>query len=111
MVGGIGQTTFVANITNPSVAITDLIKNFRSGDDAIIRGLTPADFSLNSTDSISAFGSSLTLGITPNSNPTGPSSAVTFTGFSTTDLSNGRLSASFGTDPQTNVPFLLVHAN
>jgi hypothetical protein len=41
----------------------------------------------------------------------GVTASLTLTGYSTADLTNGRLSVSFGTDPASGSPYMYVHAN
>jgi hypothetical protein len=49
----------------------------------------------------------LTLHITASGDPT---ASLTLAGFSTADLSNGRISTTWGTEPD-GTPYLDVHAN
>jgi len=111
LVGGVGVDTFLASVnttaTTAPESVTDLIKNFHVGDDVIIRGLSPSDFT-SFADSTGAFGPELQLKATAAN---GASATVSLAGFSTGDIASGRLSTSFSTDPKTGTPFLLIHAN
>jgi hypothetical protein len=89
--------------------VTDLIRNFHSGDSAIVQGLTPSSFRLNFTDATGAFGPQLEVHASSNTSG-GPNVTLAFAGYSTGDLANGRLTVSFSTDPTTNQPYMLVHA-
>jgi hypothetical protein len=40
-----------------------------------------------------------------------PTASLTLAGFTSSDLSNGRLSVSFGTDPASGSAYLYVHSN
>jgi hypothetical protein len=50
----------------------------------------------------------LTLHVTAASRPTAP---LTLAGYSQADLSNGRLSVTFGTDPASGSAYMFVHGN
>ena len=109
MIGGVGKDTFLASVTDSSNNVVDLLKNFGVGDDAVIRGLSASDFSLNFNDTTGAFGKELQITATPNNG--GPSATVAFAGYSTGDIASGRLTISFSQEQGSNTPFMLVHAN
>jgi len=110
MAGGIGQNTFIASVVGeqPGSNVVDQIKNFHAGDDAIIRGLSPSDFTLQFSDATGAFGPELLLQATSKSG--GPNATIGLAGFSTGDLASGRLSLSFSNEP-SGTSFLLIHVN
>ena len=86
---------------------------FHSGDNATIWGVTPSDFHMNTSDNQGAAGFtgldfSFTAAGQPNAN-------LVLTGFTSADLTNGRLSVTYGTTAATGdgagSPFMLIHAN
>jgi len=113
-VGSPGTDTFLANVspaaTQNTQPITDLIKNFGAGDDAVIRGLSASDFSLEFLDANGAFGPELRIQASSNI-PGGPTATVALPGYTTGDLVSNRLSISFSIDQSTNTPYMLIHAN
>lgn len=72
-------------------------------------GVTSQDFAFNFEDDQGATGfTGLTLHATAPGNPT---ASVTFAGFTTADLDNGRISESTGTDPVSGSIYTNFHAN
>ncbi len=72
-------------------------------------GVTAQDFSLNWVDNQGASGyTGLTLHATASGKPT---ASLSIAGFTSADLSNGRLSVSFGTDAPSGSPYMYVHDN
>jgi hypothetical protein len=72
-------------------------------------GVTPQDFALGWVDGQGAAGfTGLTLHAAEASRPT---ASLTLSGYSQADLSNGRLSVSFGTDSASGSAYMYVHAN
>lgn len=113
LTGGTGDDTFFVDDRDPSGAIWSTIAGFHSGDSIALWGITAQDFVLQWADGQGAAGyTGLTLSAV---SPGQPSIDVTLTGFTTADLSNGRLSISFGTTPnEPNLPgssFMLIHGN
>jgi Ca2+-binding RTX toxin-like protein len=119
LVGGPGgQDTFLATVADGTntgkvpanqPSLIDLIKDFHAGDDAIVRGLSPSDFTLSFTDATGALGPELLVTATANS-ASAQNATIALAGFSTGDVSSGRLSISFSQE-QSGVPFMLIHAN
>jgi hypothetical protein len=109
LIGGVGLTTFLATVPNASspTTVVDVFKNFHAGDDAIIRGLSPTDFSLTLSDITGAFGPELLLQATPNGQST-PTATVAIAGYSQADV-GGRLTVSSSVGPD-GIPFTLIHA-
>jgi hypothetical protein len=69
--------------------------------------VTPGDFALNWQDGQGAAGyTGLTLHATA---PNAPTASLTLAGFTSADLSNGKLTVSYGTSG--NTPYLYVHDN
>jgi serralysin len=91
---GTGQyDSFFADARSAPVDTWDTIAGFHPGDFATIWGVTPQQFALNWADGMGAPGyTGLTLIAT---SPGKPNVALTLSGFSTADLSNGRLSVGF----------------
>jgi hypothetical protein len=113
LVGGTGSDTFFVDDRGPSSDIWSTVSNFHSGDAATLWGITPGDFSLSWVDGQGAAGfTGLTLHATA---PGAPTASLTLAGFSSADLSDGKLTVSFGMTSATGgVPgssYMYVHAN
>jgi plastocyanin len=113
LVGGAGFDTFFVDDRSPSSAIWSTVSNFHSGDAATIFGITQSDFSLQWVDGQGANGyTGLTLHVTAAGVPT---ASLTLAGFTTADLTDGRLSVSFGStaafDGVAGSTYMNVHAN
>ena len=111
LVGGAGNDTFFLDDRNPPGALWSTLVNFHSGDNATVWGLTAADFQVQTLDNQGAAGfTGLTFNFTQAGQPT---ASLTLTGFSSADLSNGRLSLSYGrTDDLPGLPgsnYLSIH--
>jgi uncharacterized repeat protein (TIGR03803 family) len=111
LVGGMGagsNDTFFVDDRNPSSDIWSTVANFHAGDSATVFGITKTGFNTSFVDGQGATGfTGLTLHVTDAGHPT---ASLTLAGFSTADLSNGRISTSFGTEAD-GTPYLFVHAN
>jgi hypothetical protein len=113
LTGGSGNDTFFVDDRSAPSDIWSTISNFHSGDAATIFGVTQDAFTLNWADNEGAAGfTGLTLhAIAPGQ----PIASMTLVGYTTADLSNGRLSVSFGTtDAVGGVPgstYMFVKAN
>lgn len=103
LVGGSGSDTFFLDDRNPGAALWSTLVNFHSGDSATVWGLTAADFQIQTLDNQGAAGfTGLTFNFT---RPGQPTASLTLTGFTTADLSNGRLAMTSGrTDDQPGLP-------
>jgi hypothetical protein len=107
LVGGTGHDTFFVDDRNAPSAIWSTVTNFHSGDDATIFGVTRADFS-SFLDGVGAVGHT---GLTADFNIAGkPDARMTLAGFTSNDLTNGKLMTSFGTEPD-GTTFMVIHAN
>jgi hypothetical protein len=109
--GGAGNDTFYLDDRNANAAIWSTIANFHSGDSATIWGLVPTS-NLTTLDGQGAPGFT---GLTLTSNQHGqPAATLTIAGYTTADLSNGRLTMSYGrTSDLPNLPgsnYLAIHA-
>jgi hypothetical protein len=97
LTGGSGADTFYVDDRNAASAIWSTIAGFHSGDNATIWGVTQAGFTIDWLDGQGANGATgLTASFTA---PGAPAVDMTLAGFTTADLSNGRLAVSFGTSP------------
>jgi Ca2+-binding RTX toxin-like protein len=107
--GGSGTDTFFVDDRAATADIWSTVNNFHAGDAATIWGVTAQDFGLNWMDGQGAAGfTGLTLHATAAGKPT---ASLTLSGFTSADLSKGRLSVSFGTDPASGSAYLYVHSN
>ncbi len=113
LTGGSGSDTFYVDDRGQTSDIWSTINNFHSGDAATVWGVTSSDFALSWVDGQGAVGyTGLTLHATAAGVPT---ASLTLAGFSSADLTDGKLTVSFGTTaasgglPGTN--YMYVHAN
>ena len=107
LVGGTGDDTFFVDDRSPSADIWSTVANFHAGDAATIFGITQSGFNTSWVDGQGATGyTGLTLHVTAAGHPT---ASLTLAGFSTADLSDGRLSTSWGTEAD-GTPYLYVHS-
>jgi hypothetical protein len=87
--------TFFVDDRNAPASIWDTIKNFHSGDNATIFGITKNDSTIATLDNQGAAGNT---GLTfVFSAPGKVDARMTLVGFTSTDLTNGKLTTSFGT--------------
>jgi Ca2+-binding RTX toxin-like protein len=109
LTGGTGTDTFFVDDRSASADIWSTIANFHTGDAATIWGITQADFSIAWQDGQGAAGFT---GLTMHATAPGKATAsVSLAGYSQADLSNGRLSVSFGTDAASGSAYMYIHAN
>jgi Ca2+-binding RTX toxin-like protein len=113
LVGATGDDTFFVDDREPTSDIWSTVVNFQSGDAATVWGVTPGDFSLSWVDGQGAAGYT---GLTLHASAAGvPTASLTLAGFASGDLTNGRLTVSFGTTAATDgVPgssYMNIHAN
>jgi hypothetical protein len=108
LVGGSGDDTFFVDDRGPSADIWSTVANFHAGDAATIFGVTQQGFDASWVDGQGATGyTGLTLHVTASGHPT---ASLTLAGLSMADLSNGRISTSWGAEAD-GTPYLYVHAN
>ena len=98
LVGGTGNDTFFVDDRNAASDIFDTIQGFHSGDQATVWGITPSNFTITPGDNVLPTAPGLDFAITAAGKP---NANVNIPGYSTADLSNGRLSMTFGTSPDT----------
>jgi len=113
LVGGTGHDTFFGDARNATSDVFSTVVNFHSGDDATIFGVSPSTFTASKVDNAGAAGfTGIAFGFAA---PGKATVNVVLAGFSSADLTNGRLSTSFGTTAdQPGAPgaqFFLIHAN
>ena len=95
LIGGTGNDTFYMDDRNPSAPIFSTIVNFHSGDNATVWGVNPTDFKLTLLDNQGAAGA---LGLDfIFSAPGHIDTSFVLAGYVSADLTNGRLSESYGT--------------
>jgi phospholipase/lecithinase/hemolysin len=107
LTGGSGTDTFFVDDRGPTADIWSTVNGFHAGDAATIWGVTPQDFTLSWVDGQGATGySGLTLHATASGQPT---ASLTLAGYTSGDLSDGRLAVSFGTVGGS--AYMYVHGN
>ncbi|HBK07954.1 MAG TPA: hypothetical protein DDZ81_19215 [Acetobacteraceae bacterium] len=112
LTGGSGSDTFFVDQRGLSSDIWTTLNNFHSGDSAAIWGVNQGDFTLAWQDGRGTAGyTGLTLGIT---RPETPDANVTLAGWTNADLTNGKLTMSYGTIPSpiggAGTTYMLIHA-
>jgi len=113
LTGGSGRDTFYVDDRGPASAVWSTVGNFHSGDAATIFGITQGSSTLAWADGQGAAGYT---GLTLHATAVGaPVASLTLTGLSSADLTNGRLSVSFGSTTAAagvaGSPYLYIHAN
>ena len=96
LTGGTGHDTFYLDGRNPASPIWSTIVNFHAGDDATVWGVNATDFQVTKLDNVGAPGyTGLDLIFTKEGQ-----APVSFTiaGYSSADLTNGRLTQTWGRD-------------
>jgi hypothetical protein len=112
LVGGSGDDTFFLDDRNATAPIFSTIVNFHSGDTATVWGVNASDFTLTTLNNQGAAGyTGLDMLFTA---PGKVAASFVLAGYTSADLSNGRLSVSYGTTPnEPNLPgsdYFTVHA-
>jgi len=106
---GTGHDTFFVDDRSASADIWSTVNNFHAGDDATIWGLTAKDFNIAWADGQGAAGFT---GLTMHATAAGqPIASLTLAGFTTADMSSGRVSVTFGTDAASGSSYMNVHGN
>jgi hypothetical protein len=109
LTGGSGTDTFFVDDRGPTADIWSTVVGFHAGDAATIWGVTPQDFAFAWADGQGAAGfTGLTLHATAGGRPT---ASLTLAGYTQADMSDGRLSVSFGNDPASGSAYMYVHGN
>jgi Ca2+-binding RTX toxin-like protein len=108
LVGAAGNDTFFVDDRIATANIWSTVVGFHAGDAATVWGVTPKDFNLQHTDNAGAAGfTGLTLSATAAGKP---DANLTLSGFTTADLTNGKLSVGYGTDPASGSNYMLIQA-
>ena len=108
LTGGSGTDTFFVDDRGPAADIWSTVNGFHAGDGATIWGVTQ-DFGLAWVDGQGAAGyTGLTLHAAAAGQPT---ASLTLAGFAGADLTDGRLSVSFGTDSGSGSAYMYIHEN
>jgi hypothetical protein len=108
LTGGSSIDTFFVDDRGPGSDIWSTVSGFHAGDAATVFGISPSGANTQWLDGQGAAGyAGLTLHATIANHPT---ASLTLSGYSTADLSNGRLSVSFGNEPD-GTPYMYVLAN
>jgi Ca2+-binding RTX toxin-like protein len=113
LTGGSGNDTFFLDDRSPAADVFSTVVGFHAGDNATVFGVNPTDFTVNKLDNQGAPGfTGLDFAF---SAPGHANANFVLAGFTTADLSNGRLTTSYGTTPDTpgapGSQYLLIHAN
>lgn len=114
LVGGIGLDTFFLDDRNLTADVYSTVVNFHAGDNATVFGVTAADH-VSIQDNLGAVGAK---GLTYTFSAAGkPNASIVIAGYSTSDLTNGRLAVNFGSNadlpgqPGSGGPYLNIHGN
>jgi parallel beta-helix repeat protein len=108
LTGGSGTDTFFVDSRGATGDIWTTIANFHAGDSAVIWGVTPSTFNFDFENDQGAAGyTGLTLHATA---PGKPTASLTFVGFTTADLSSGRIAESSGVEPFSGSSYTYFHA-
>ena len=112
LTGGSGTDTFFVDDRGLTSATWNTVNDFHSGDAATIWGVTPSDFDLSWVDGQGATGyTGLTLHATAAGVPT---ASLTLAGFTSADLTDGKLTVSYGTTAASGgvagSTYMYVHA-
>ncbi len=115
LTGGTGRDTFFLDDRNLATDAYSTVVNFHSGDNITVFGVNQADFRLTTLDNQGAAGAK---GLAYTFSAAGkPNASVVLAGFSSADLANGRLTASYGSNPATpgvagsGGSYFNIHAN
>lgn len=114
LVGGTGLDTFFLDDRNLTADVYSTVVNFHAGDNATVFGVTATDH-VSIQNNLGAVGAK---GLTYTFSAAGkPNASIVIAGYSTADLTNGRLAVSFGSNadlpgqPGSGGPYLNIHGN
>jgi hypothetical protein len=113
LTGGTGNDTFFLDDRAPTADVFSTVVGFHSGDNATVFGVDATNFTVQMLDNQGAAGfTGLDFSFTA---PGHQNANIVLTGYTTADLTNGRLTTSYGTTPDApGAPaanYLLIHAN
>jgi hypothetical protein len=107
--GGTGTDTFFVDDRGATTDTWSTVANFHAGDAATVWGITPGTFA---TDWVDGEGAAGYTGLTLHASASGQATAsVSLAGYTTADLTNGRLTIDFGTDPASGSSYMDIVAN
>ncbi len=99
LTGGTGADTFFLDDRSLASDAYSTVVNFHAGDNITVFGVDPTNFHLTTQDNQGAAGAK---GLAYTFTSAGkPNATVVIAGFSSADLTNGRLTASYGANPAT----------
>jgi hypothetical protein len=102
---GSGTDTFFVDARAALSDIWDTVSNFHAGDAVTLFGITPSNKAVAWADNQGTTGAT---GLTLHATQSGaPQASFTLAGYTTADLSNGRLGVTFGTEAD-GTPYLYV---
>jgi hypothetical protein len=112
LTGGLGLDTFYVDDRNATSDIFSTIKNFHTGDNTTVWGITKTNVNIATGNDVLPSAPGLDFAFTATGKP---SANLNIPGFSTADLTNGKLTVTFGhTQDTPGLPgsdFMLIHAN
>jgi hypothetical protein len=106
LIGGSSNDTFIISAASGTENTVSTITGFHTGDSATIQGVDLTDFKETVTNNAGLAGAS-GLGLSFSA-PGHPTTELVLAGYSSADLSNGRLSLSSGETPDG--PFVTIRA-
>ena len=114
--GGTGTDQFYEDTRTLTGNSWSTVVNFHSGDNITLWGVTAADFAPNWIgDTFGAAGATGLTGVFVPTTAGHPEAAVTLAGFKTADLTDGKLTLTYGQTATTNgvagSTYLTIHAN
>lgn len=113
LTGGTGLDQFYVDERAPTADIFTTIRGFHSGDSATVWGITQADFTIKTGDNVLPSAPGLDFAFTPKAGG-GHNANLNIPGYTTADLTDGKLAVSFGKTPDLpNLPgsdYMLVQA-
>ena len=108
LVGGTGTDTFFVDDRNAGTDIWSTVVNFHKGDNATIWGVNDWNFNFGYVNGQGAAGYT---GLTIHAAAVGlPTASLTLAGYTTADISSGRLSVSFGVDASSGSSYMNIRA-
>ena len=110
LIGGTGDDAFYVNDVNPAASINTLVENFHSGDYATVFGVFPSGFSVQAQTVVGPDNvDELQYTFSTADQPT---ATLTLAGHSFSDITSGRITATYGTSngTATGTPILNIHA-
>jgi hypothetical protein len=104
LTGGTGNDTFYVDARQLTANVWSSVVNFHAGDSATVWGVTAADFNLTWLPNEGATGFTGLTGVFVAAG-NAPEAAITLAGYTEADLTNGRLTVTFGkTDDLPGLP-------